>query len=116
MGKEVLKISHDNIKMIVERTIKSLLKENYQEENPNVMQELEMLKNKMGASFVDYDDSNGLYIIESSSSLPLKYIFKDNNGKAMFIKVVGYEEFKQAYNEINIVNNYVKGGQINTIK
>lgn len=119
MSKNKIQIKENNFKKLIEKTVLKVIKENGNfgsDGDPIILNQLEELKNKMGAMFAEYDEESGYYLIESNSSLPLKYLFTANEqGQIKLAKIVGYEEFKQVFNEINVVNNYFKGGNLNKL-
>lgn len=119
MNKNIIKLNESNLEPTVKNLVKKVLKEAYDmmDGDPNIMRILEDLKDKMGAMYVDYNDEQDIYIIESSSSLPMKYLFKsDGNGSVRLLKIDGLEEFKKAFNEVNVLNNFINGGDLSRLK
>lgn len=119
MNKNIIKLNKSNLEPTVKNIVKKVLKEAFDmmDGDPNILRILEDLKNKMGAMYVDYNDEQDVYIIESNSSIPMKYIFKsDGNGSVKLLKIDGLEEFKKAFNEVNVLNNFINGGDLSQLK
>lgn len=86
------------------------------DENDKTLSFLEELCDKMGASFAEYDDENGYYVIESKSMLDLRYIFEpDPENGAKLVRIEGIEEFKQAFNEISVLRHVMEGKELTKI-
>lgn len=117
MAKKVNIGTIEELNKLVESITKSVLKEDYGYGDDKIIQFLEELCKKMGASFAEFDEESGHYVIMSKSILDLRYIFEpDPNTIVKLIGIEGIEEFKQAFNEISVLSHELGGKNLTTLK
>lgn len=116
MSKKVNINSIDKLNTLIQNITEEVLRENFYEGDDKIVEFLERLCQKMGASFAEYDEENGYYVIVSNSMLDLRYIFEpDANNIVKLVKIQGIEEFKQAFNEISVLRHVLEGKELTKI-
>lgn len=107
-----IQIAKKDLLRIVESCCNTLIKENYNEGDPRILQYLNGLCKQMGALYAEYDEEDNVYIIEGKSNM--KFIFLPNQNNSIdWVKTINSEQYAQAFKEVKVLTELLGNNSTN---